>query len=157
RLENVVEADEMGVLEVKALANAAQLDVEVLLYQLESDLFAAVGNRQIDLAEAAPAEAAPNRVPLDRSRTVSIGEFHGRSPRVNPARVRTGHPTRPGIHQNTSASGVNPLERREERDAFRPARPRSQTRLPRWGRRAPAGSRGRRSAAGTPPRPARGP
>src|SRR5262249_35088856 len=85
RLEDVVDADEMGVLEVKALADAAQLDVEVLLHKLESHVLAAVGDRQKDLAEAAPAEAAPDRVPLDRLRTGSIGEFHGRSPRVNPA------------------------------------------------------------------------
>src|SRR5215510_1622507 len=135
RRKDVVDADEMGVLEVQALADAAQLDVEVLLHQLESHFLAAVGDRQKDLAEAAPAEAAPDRVLLDRLRTGSIGEFHGRSPRVNPARERTGHPTRPGIHDDTSASGDNPLERREEIDAFRPARPRSQTRLPLVGTR----------------------
>src|SRR5215471_2396381 len=84
RLEDVEDDDEMGVLEVEALADAAQLDVEVLLHQLESHFLAGVGNRQIDLAEATSAEAAPNRVPLDRLGTGSIGEFHGRSPRVRP-------------------------------------------------------------------------
>jgi hypothetical protein len=53
---------------------AKQLDVEVLLHQLESHFLAGVGNRQIGLAEAASAEAAPNRVPLDRLGTGTPAE-----------------------------------------------------------------------------------
>src|SRR5262249_39729901 len=90
-LEDVVDEDEMGVLEVQALTDAAALHAEAVLHQLECDFLAAVGNRQIDFAEAAPAEAVPNRVPLDGLRTGSIDEFHGRSRRVKRENERTAH------------------------------------------------------------------
>jgi hypothetical protein len=53
--------------------------------------------------------------------------------------------------------GMPPRRTPRSRRAFKPAGPRSRRRLPRWGRRKLAGSRGRRRAVGTPPRSAPGP
>ncbi len=52
----------LRVLEVEALADAAQLDVEVAADQLEGDFLAAVADGVVDLAEAAAADAALDRV-----------------------------------------------------------------------------------------------
>jgi hypothetical protein len=70
----------MGVFEVEALADAAQLDIEMPLHELEGHFLAALGNRQVYFAKAAPTEAAPNCVSGDRFVTGSIGEFHNDPP-----------------------------------------------------------------------------
>ena len=76
RLLDVVKGDEMGMLEVKALADAAQLDMEVSLNQLERDFLAAVGEGMIDLAEAAPADAVLQRIAGQRPIARCMGESH---------------------------------------------------------------------------------
>ena len=49
-------------LEVQALRDAAQLDVEIAADELERDFFAGVADGEIDFAESAPADAALDRV-----------------------------------------------------------------------------------------------
>ena len=64
---DVVEVDQVRVLEVEALADAAQLDVEVPLDVLEGDFLAGVADGEIDLAEAAAADAALDGVAFQRA------------------------------------------------------------------------------------------
>ena len=70
----VVEADEVGVLEVEALGDAAQLDVAVAAHQLEGDFLAAVADGEVDLAEAAAADAALERVAVQGPLSGTVGE-----------------------------------------------------------------------------------
>ena len=72
----VVEVDEVRVLEVEALLHAAQLDVEVAADPLERDFLAGVADGEIDLAEAAPADPALDRVAGQGLLPASVGEFH---------------------------------------------------------------------------------
>ena len=50
---DVVEADQIRVLEIEALRDAAQLDVEIAADQLERDFLAGVAGGEIDFAETA--------------------------------------------------------------------------------------------------------
>ena len=50
----VVEVDEVGVLEVEALGDAAQFGVGVAAEELERDFLAAVADGEVDLAERRP-------------------------------------------------------------------------------------------------------
>src|SRR5262249_42617927 len=76
-LLDVVDGDEVGMLEVEALADPTQLDVEVALDELEGDLLAAVGDRLVDLAEAAPAQVPLDGVALEGSVARGVRESHG--------------------------------------------------------------------------------
>jgi hypothetical protein len=76
------------VFEVEAVADAAQLDVEVPLHELEGHFLAALGIRQVHFAKAAPAEAAPDRVSGDRPVPVSVSQFHDASPPRKRGQVR---------------------------------------------------------------------
>src|SRR5207245_1415259 len=78
RLLDVVKGDEMRMLEVEALADAAQLDMEVSLNQLERDFLAAVRKGMIDLAEAAPADAVLQRISCQRPIARCMGESYRR-------------------------------------------------------------------------------
>ena len=78
---DVVEGDQVRVLEVQALRDAAQLDVEVAADELERDFLAGVAGGEVDLAEAAAADAALDRVAVQRPRAAGIGEFHRRGTR----------------------------------------------------------------------------
>ena len=82
---DVVEGDQIGVLQVEALRDAAELDVEVAADELERDFLAGVAGGEVDFAEAAPADAALDRVAVQRPRAAGVGEFHRRGPRVAPA------------------------------------------------------------------------
>ena len=63
---DVVEGDQVGVLQVEALRDAAELDIEVAADELEGDFFAGVAGGEIDFAETAPADAALDRVAIER-------------------------------------------------------------------------------------------
>ena len=72
----VVQVDEVGVLEVQALGDAAQLDLRVAAHQLEGDFLAAVADGEVDLAEAAPADAALERETVQGSLSGTVDELH---------------------------------------------------------------------------------
>ena len=73
----VVEADQVRVLEVEALGHAAQLDLEVAAaHQLEGHFLAAVADGVVHLAEAAAADAALQRVTVQRPLSRTVGELH---------------------------------------------------------------------------------
>ena len=72
----VVEVDEVGVLEVEAVGDAAQFDVGVAAEELERDFLAAVADGEVDLAEPALADAALDRVAVERSLPGAVGELH---------------------------------------------------------------------------------
>ena len=74
-LADVVEAEQVGVLEVEALADAAELDVEIAADQLQGDFLAGVADGVVDLAEAALADAALDRVALQRPRAAGVSEL----------------------------------------------------------------------------------
>src|SRR5262245_21397364 len=76
----VVEMDEVRMLQVEALVDAAQLNVEILANALESDLLAAVADAEIHLAEPAAADTALDRVPVERLLSGGIEAFHDRTP-----------------------------------------------------------------------------
>ena len=67
--------DEVGVLEVEAMGDAAELDVGVAAEELERDFLAAIGDGEVDLAEPALADAALDGVPIQRSLAGAVGEF----------------------------------------------------------------------------------
>ena len=63
-LADVVEGQQVGVLQVEALADAAEFDVEVAADQLQGDFLAGVAGGVVDFAEAALADAALDRIAL---------------------------------------------------------------------------------------------
>ena len=73
-LPDVVDRQQVGVLEVEALLDAAELDVEVAADQLQGDFLAGVAGGVVDLAEPAVADAALDRVAVQRPRPAGIGE-----------------------------------------------------------------------------------
>src|SRR5262249_1006935 len=77
----VVEAHEVGVLQVEALGDAAQLHLAVGPQHLEGHFLAAVADAEIHLAEAAPADAALQGVAVQRSLSRTVRELHGTHPR----------------------------------------------------------------------------
>jgi hypothetical protein len=54
-------------LQVEALSDAAQLDLRVAAHQLEGDLFAAIADGEVNLAEAPSADAALQRETIQGS------------------------------------------------------------------------------------------
>ena len=75
---NVEQSDQVGVLEVEALGDAAEFDFEVAANQLERHLFAGVAGGKINLAETTAANAPLDRVSLERLRTAGVGESRTR-------------------------------------------------------------------------------
>ena len=61
-------------LEVDALGHAAQLDVVLAAHQLEGHFLAAVADGEIDLAEAAAADAALDREAIQGPLAGTVGE-----------------------------------------------------------------------------------
>ena len=76
--------DQVRVLQVEALRDAAELDVEIAANQLERDFLAGVAGGEVDLAEAAAPDAALDRVAFQRPRAAGVGEFHRRRPAAAP-------------------------------------------------------------------------
>ena len=54
-LADVVQGEQVGMLEIQAVRDAAQLDVEIAADQLQRHFLAGVADGEIDLAEAAAA------------------------------------------------------------------------------------------------------
>ena len=75
---DVVQADQVGVLEVEALGDAAELDFQIAADELERDFLAGVAGGEIDFAKTAAAHAALDRVTLQRTRAAGVREFHRR-------------------------------------------------------------------------------
>ena len=61
-------------LEVEALADAAEFDVEVAADQLQRDFLAGVADGEVDFAEAALADAALDRVAGQRTVAAGVDE-----------------------------------------------------------------------------------
>ena len=78
---DVVQRDQVGVLQVEALGDAAELDIQIAADELERDFFAGVAGGEIDFAEAAPPDAALDRVAFQRPRAAGVGEFDRRGTR----------------------------------------------------------------------------
>ena len=74
---DVEDRHQVGMFQIEALRNAAQLDVEVLLEQLERDFLAGVGEGVIHLAEAAPVDGPLDGVAVERFRFGLKCELHG--------------------------------------------------------------------------------
>ncbi len=105
----VEETDQMRMLEVQALGHAAHLDVLRTADELERHLLAAVAQRVVDFAEAAGADAALDRVTVERTLSRTVGELHGdpwvRTPtggRNSPGRTGPGFWSGTSIHPTTS-------------------------------------------------------
>src|SRR5581483_11534485 len=81
----VVDVDEVGVLEVEAVGDAAELDVRVTAEELQRHLLAAVGDGEVDLAEAALADPALDGVPVQRPLAGPVGEPHRSIPQREPS------------------------------------------------------------------------
>ncbi len=62
---DVENCDQVRVLEIQALRDAAELDVEVLLEQLERHFFAGVGEGVIDFAKTAAVDGPLDRVAIE--------------------------------------------------------------------------------------------
>ena len=75
---DVEDRQEVGVLEVQALAHAAEFDVEVAADQLQRHLFARIADGVVHLAEAAVTDAALDRVPRQRLRPAGIHKLRHR-------------------------------------------------------------------------------
>src|SRR6516164_1614417 len=72
--------DQVRVLEIEALLDAAQLDVEVAADPFQRHLLAGVADGEVNLAEAAPANAALDRIPGQRLLPAAVCELHGFTP-----------------------------------------------------------------------------
>jgi hypothetical protein len=72
----VVQMNEIGVLEVEAMGDAAEFRVGVPTKELESNLLAAVADREVHLAEPALTHAAFERVAVERPLSGSVAELH---------------------------------------------------------------------------------
>ena len=73
---DVVERDQVGVLQIEALGNAAELDVEIAADELKCDFFAGVAGGEVDFAESAAPDAALDRVAIERPGASRMSEFH---------------------------------------------------------------------------------
>src|SRR5262249_44766578 len=74
----VVKVDEVGVFEVQAVADAAELGVGAAAdEELERNFFAAVGDGEVHLAKPALAEAPLDGEAVERALAPSVGELHG--------------------------------------------------------------------------------
>src|SRR5262249_34432695 len=73
---DVIEAYEIGVLEVQALGHTPQFNLEIAAHELESDLLASVANGIVHFPEAATADATLGRVALHRPLSRIVSELH---------------------------------------------------------------------------------
>ena len=69
---DVVQRDQVRVLQVEALRDAAELDIQIAADELEGDFLAGVAGGEIDFAEAAPPDAALDRVAIQRPGAAGI-------------------------------------------------------------------------------------
>ena len=73
-LANVEQGNQVGVLQVQALRDAAKFNIEVAADQLQRDLFASIAHGIIDLAETAVADPALDRIAIQRAGAAGEGE-----------------------------------------------------------------------------------
>ena len=85
-LADVVQAQQVGVLEVEALPHAAEFGIEIAADELQGDFLAGVAGGVVDLAEAAAAHAALDDIAAQRPATAGIQE------RTAAPRPGLGHP-----------------------------------------------------------------
>ncbi len=109
---DVEQADEVGVLEVQALAHAAHLDLAVAAHQFQGHLLAPVTDGEIDLAETALADAAFEGVAFQRPLSGAVAESHGTTSNPRASRSSLYH----------SPFTATDLELRRQRLFFRRAR-----------------------------------
>src|SRR5207237_10762906 len=84
------QSHEVGMFEVEALGHAAQLDLEIVpANQLQGHFLAAVAQRIVHLAEAAPADAPLERVAVQNPLSRAVGEFHSSTPYPSYAPTRS--------------------------------------------------------------------
>src|SRR6185503_3121255 len=69
---NVVEIDEVRMLEVEALPDAAQLNLQIALDMLERQFLTRIARREINLAKPTAANAALNDKAFQRSRSAGV-------------------------------------------------------------------------------------
>jgi hypothetical protein len=74
---DVEDGDEVRMAEVETLTNSAQLDVEIMLEEFESDFFTGITEGVVDLTESTPIDGSFDRVPREGSGFRREGEFHG--------------------------------------------------------------------------------
>jgi hypothetical protein len=72
---DVVESQQVRVLQVKTLRDAAKLDIEIPSNQLDGHFLAGIGQCVIDFAKAAPTHATLDGVARQGARTARPGEF----------------------------------------------------------------------------------
>ncbi len=84
-LADIVQGHQMGVLQVQAVRDAAELDVQVAADQLQGDFFAGIADGEIDLAESPAADAPLDRIALERPGAGGIEEAG-----LGPAQRRAG-------------------------------------------------------------------
>ena len=65
-LADVVEAEQVGMLEVEALPHAAEFGIEIAADELQGDFLAGVAGGVVDFAEAAAAHAALDGIAAQR-------------------------------------------------------------------------------------------
>ena len=73
---DVKQGDQVGVFQIQALADTAQLDVQVALDAFQGDFFAGIAGGEVDLAEPADADASLDRVAVQRARSRCVYELH---------------------------------------------------------------------------------
>jgi hypothetical protein len=78
---DVIQRNEIRVLQIEALRDAAELDIKVAANQLERDFLAGVAGGEVDFTEAAATYAALDRVAFQRPRPAGMREFQRRRPR----------------------------------------------------------------------------
>jgi hypothetical protein len=84
---DVEQADEVRVLQVEALGDAAELDFEIAANELQGDFLARVAGGEIDFAKAAAPHSALDRVTFQRTRSAGVREFHVGSPAAGDRRA----------------------------------------------------------------------
>ena len=74
---HIEQVHEIGMFEIQALRDTAQLNLLLVLNQLERDLFPRVADGVIDLTKPAAVDAAPDREAVNGSRSRLVSELHG--------------------------------------------------------------------------------
>ena len=75
-LTDIEDSDQIRVLEVQALPDAAELRLQIVREQLEGDFLAGVADGVIHLAEPAAMNAPADGEPIHGLRVGGVGEFH---------------------------------------------------------------------------------
>jgi hypothetical protein len=73
---DIVERDQVAVLQIEALGNAAELDIQIAADELKGDFFAGVAGGEVNFAESAPPYPALDRVAIERPGASRMSEFH---------------------------------------------------------------------------------